>query len=104
MPLIETRASRIIAEIGVPSGQVLVASIVRYGLLKQILCSWREVIPLIGLGGRKRVQVRKQNLSIEVNANLVPLFAQSRANSTLTKKRTDYLFSIEEFVTGAMAK
>lgn len=30
-----------------------------HGLLKQILCSGREVIPLIGLGERKGMQVRK---------------------------------------------
>lgn len=38
---------------------VRAASTEHQGLLKQILCSGREVIPLIGLWGAKRVQVRK---------------------------------------------
>lgn len=81
---------------GVPSGETPVARRPKHrGLLKQILCSGREVIPLIGLGERKRVQVRKHRDPWRRGGResrfSVCTIARELGDD---KERADYLFSV----------
>lgn len=75
---------------GSPSGETWFARRTRHrGLLKQILCSGREVIPLIGLWGARRVQVRKhQDLAPRwTPISLLRLHSRAQISSATKKCR-----------------